>query len=879
MCSDSVAAGRSRVVRWRFAYPAAVAFAVALGLWLRWPTLSAGFASDDFIEPAMLDGVYPAPRGPLDLFDFVRGTPEDNRALMHYGAVPWWTAPNLRLSMLRPLASAQIILDRRLFGTNPVPYHVVSTLWWVALMLVAAALFKRLFSRPVACIAIVLFALEEGHTLPLSWLANRAAIVAMFFGVLGLLWHLRFREDGARAGAWVELACFSIAMLTGEWAFPLLGYVLAYELLYQRGPLWQRALALCPSGIPGALFLAARSLLGYGALNSGVYIDPVTEPWTFFVSACQRIPIFFGDLFFSVPANWWAFGSPWRDWLLSLGIFSPQVWVRLPSWHFWQVTIGVLAIGATVLTLRWGLRDRPKDEGRQIRWMLAGACISLLPMVASYPTSRLVLPASLAASAACAIVLLRGIARARERWGKAPGAVVLSLCVSLLVAYFQVWQAARTTNAEAHLATAGFRSIREQVLRAPIDDSKIANQHLVLVNSIEHTSTIFGPFLRHFYGHPLPRSSWVLSGAPHAHDIYRPSANTLELSVLGGTLMESEFERLYRADRLILAPGETIDIGGMRVTILRLLSGRPQTLRFTFDKDIDDPSYLFLVAAPEGMVRARLPEIGQRFRYRKAPFPNGEIAENLREHREIIVQCVGVRPPIDECRVGYFFAECGGSGDPVFACHGLGDCRWFLHACVAEGYVPSVCSSAAVSCNSGSPFDTESFLHEPPYTQIVAGELGALGKQPWDAERDMTLDVTVDPKLLQTTPSVVCSGPHTQRGPCSALLPSVEVAQPQQSSLHFAWGGPSPRAGWLLSVEIIDDVQGRLRARVCRVAQPSFDVFEVDGITSALAGEPVCANAGKLVISGFPVESPSVRALAARVDAVFPDGATIRASF
>ncbi len=870
------ASGISSVCR-RFGYTACVLFALVLGVCLRWSTLYAGFASDDFIEPAMLDGVYPSPRGPLDLFDFVRGTPDDNRTLMHYGALPWWTVSGLRLAMLRPLASVLIIVDRKLFGSDPFPYHVHSMLWWVALMLVAAALFRRLFPRPVASIAIVLFALEEGHTLPLSWLANRAAIVAMALGVLGLLCHLRWREDGKRASAWLELLCFAVAMSTGEWAFPLLGYVLAYELLYQRGPLWPRALALLPCGIPGFLFLLTRSLLGYGALNSGVYIDPVTEPWTFFVAACQRIPIFFGDLFFSVPANWWAFGCPWRDWLLSFDLVPPRLWVQLPGWHFWQVAIGVVAMIGSVLTLRWGLRDRAKGELRQIRWMLAGAFISLIPMVASYPTSRLVLPASLAASAACASVLLSGAARVRERWSRARGSAVVALLVSCLVAYFQIWQAGRTSNAEAHLASSGFRSIREQVLRAPIDDRTVGQQRVVLINSVEHTSTIFWPFVRHFYGHPLPAAAWVLSGAPHAHDLYRPSPNVLELSVLGGTLLTTELEQLYRAERFRFQVGEVVDVGGMRAQITRLIYGLPQSVRFIFDKSVDDPSYLFMLATPEGFMRVRLPEVGGRMRYRKGAYPNYQMQDAYRNGRDPNVSCQGPRPPLDECRMGFAFADCGGTGEPVFACHGLGDCRWFLHGCVPVDYATSSCRPDALCCEAGWPFRQHEFLMSEPYTHVISGDLFTWGTTAWDSLAQLQLPVVVDPKLPQAAPQVTCAGGDDAHGPCGAPLPSVEVGPYQESSLRLVFSPAPVREGWALTVEIIDDAKAQLRARVCRVPLPDHGRDEQVAAQCPPPTRPICAQTGRVWLNRFPADGARMSRLAARLQVRFADGLLVDA--
>jgi hypothetical protein len=446
-----------------------------------------------------------------------------------------------------------------------------------------------------------------------------------------------------------------------------------------------------------------------------------------------------------------------------------------------------------------------------------------------------------------------------------------------VVAYFQIWQAGRTSHAESRLATHGFRSIREQVLRAPIDDKTITQQHVVLIGSIEHTSTIFWPFVRHFYGHPMPLSSWVLSAAPHAHDIYRPAPNILEVSVLGGTLLTTELEQLYRGERFRFRLGEVVDIGGLRVQITRLLWGLPQSLRFVFDKSVDDPSYLFLLASPEGFVRVPLPEVGGRIRYRKAAYPNYELQQVLRDQRDPNVSCLGPRPALDQCRLGFAFADCGGSGDPVFACHGLGDCRWFVHGCVAIDYSTSSCRADNVCCESGWPFASHEFLTAEPHTHVVYGHLYSFGRSGWDAAADFGLDVTVDPTLPQVSPQVVCAGADTRGGPCNAPLPTIELGPLQQSSLRLLIS-PSPvRQGWALTTEVIDDPQGQLHARVCRVPLADLRRDERYAPSCPPATAPLCASSGRVVLGRFPLEGGYWPKLSARVQASFPDGMQVHA--
>ncbi|MDD9936301.1 MAG: hypothetical protein OXT09_22000, partial [Myxococcales bacterium] len=143
--------------------------AAALGLGVRADSLQTGFFSDDFVEEAMLQGHYPAERGALDLFNFVDGSEHEVQLLMARGALPWWSAPDLKLAMFRPLTSALVGLDRALFGPDPFARHLHSALWWVLALAAAVWLWRALLPPAAVAVAALFFALEEAHTLPLSW--------------------------------------------------------------------------------------------------------------------------------------------------------------------------------------------------------------------------------------------------------------------------------------------------------------------------------------------------------------------------------------------------------------------------------------------------------------------------------------------------------------------------------------------------------------------------------------------------------------------------------------------------------------------------------------------------------------------------------------
>src|SRR5262245_56755171 len=280
-------------------YPVAVAVVLALGAWLFAPALQLGLFSDDFSAEAMREGRYGRARAPLDLFNFVDGSAEDVHALQRVGMVAWWAPTDMRIAFMRPLSSALVHIDHALFGDALWAYHLHSLIAWALLVLATSALYVRWIPPLPAALATAFFALDQSQHGPAVWLCNRGGLYAVLFCVIGLHQHLRFREDGKRHAALLSGLAFGVALLFGEWAVPMLGYVLAYELVKGTGSWRTRALALAPATLPLGLFLVVRAALGYGARGSGVYVDPASDPAGFALLLLHRVPVLIADMLFN----------------------------------------------------------------------------------------------------------------------------------------------------------------------------------------------------------------------------------------------------------------------------------------------------------------------------------------------------------------------------------------------------------------------------------------------------------------------------------------------------------------------------------------------------------------------------------------------------
>lgn len=606
----------------RLLYTAIVALAIYTGVDLRRSAFDEGFASDDYLHYAMLEEVYPAKRSPIDLFNFYRSA-EEVKTLKAFGTLPWSTDPNFRLAMLRPLSSALIAFDYLAFGNNVRAFHYHSALWWALLIIAVALLLGEILPMPMAALAVLLFAVDESHDFPFVWLANRNALVSIGLGALGLWAHIRRRRRGRPGACVLSVAMFALALLAGEWVFAIFAYLFAFELLAKDKSLRRRMLELAPAALLGACFLIAQSLLGYGARNSSVYVSPLSDPFLFVEKAAQRIPVFFADMVLGIPTLWWHIETPWRQLVLSLHIFTPEVWRQLPGWKFWHVLLGIVAIVGVIPLIRWGMRKQEPEVRRVLRWLLLGALLSLVPMVSSILSERLTLPAAIGFSAVFSMLILKAAGQFyRSVKLDPPRPSFGALLVLLGGLWFQLYHAAERSSLEVQVHRYLYDSVAAWIEQAEIDDAKVARQRIVIVSTVEHTTGVFLPFVRYALGHPLPRSCWTLSGSPHAHDILRPAPNVLEIAVLGGAFMGEGVENFYRDDRLAFVPGETTKIDGLKIEIVAVKEGKPSRVRFTFDKPLEDPDYLFLYSSPDGMRRIELPKVGEKKRLARAYFPD-----------------------------------------------------------------------------------------------------------------------------------------------------------------------------------------------------------------------------------------------------------------
>lgn len=568
------------------------------------PSLQLGWLIDDYVHRAFLtspEGLEEFGRSPADIFAFIGdGWPE------HPDSLPWWADDDLTLAFFRPLAGLSHWLDHQLWPDNAFLMHFHSLLWFGLVAYAGTVLFRRLTDTElgkgapgaaVAVLAALLFAVDETHGTPASWIANRNALMALAFGVLTLIAHHRWRRDGWRPGAWLAPFLLLLGVLSAEAAVACGAYLLAYALCLDRGSLGQRLMALVPCAAVGLVWRLAYSAGGYGANHSSVYIDPGADPLRFAATAAERGPILL----------WSQLGFPPTADLAVLISDS----ANLVAW--WIAVLGLIALGVWVYPL---LRHQALA-----RFWALGMVLAVVPPCGTYPMQRLLGFTSLGGAGLLALLLV-------DVWQKTPrrrlemGLTIPLVLVHLVMAPLVL---ATTTGSLERL-----KKLFEYSASTLPGDPAVAQQRVVVVSAPTFFLTGYMPLQKSYLGETLPGGLSTLATGIYGMEIHRPDPETLVIRPEGGYLMPRgtappgrdaapfHFPYLFQLmdsmyhQRRTFTVGERLDRPGFSVEILGVTEdGRPIEVAFRFMESLESPSLRWMRWQGFGLIDWRLPAVGE----------------------------------------------------------------------------------------------------------------------------------------------------------------------------------------------------------------------------------------------------------------------------
>jgi hypothetical protein len=555
------------------------------------PALRSPLFLDDYFQTSMVEGTYPSPRSPFDLYDFVGDA--DRAVLMDRGLLPWWSHPRITVRFLRPLSSALIYADHRILGNVPLLSHLHSFAWWAAAVLGAMALYKKTLTRRAALFAAFIFALGSCHAFPLVWLANREVLVSGTFGILAVGALVRLRERGGVLHALAATLFFGVALLGGEYALGFGGYALALAATGRRTTPGRRVASLASYAVPALAYLVVRSKLGYGAEGSGFYHDPFRDPAAFLIRVPRRLMTLLVEGWMTIEPE------------------SVAGWA--PTWALAILTVAGVAL--IIVPLKRTLASLDDERRENAVWLLFGSIAALVPMLAVMPAPRVLLASFLGIAAIVGLILERAwfppVVEPRAGASELTGLVALGLGFAHLVhGPGSSWLTTRDLRTEALKFVEHAHTLADKVP----DPTKA---EVVVVRGLSGSVFVL-PYALDAKGTP-PARYRILSLASHVL-VHRSGPRTLEIiAPRDKSVFPTDEGNLFRGEGRPFAVGDVVDVPGMRVTVVDVGEAGPRRVRFEFDEPFESPERVWVTDRADGLFDATPPAVGYGAPYDQWP--------------------------------------------------------------------------------------------------------------------------------------------------------------------------------------------------------------------------------------------------------------------
>ncbi len=585
---------------------------ILVGVGLALPALFVGIQADDYFIRNTVLGLQPPDTIRIsrwETYSYLDGVPANNDDIIDRGYMPWWTDLECRTSFARPLTALTQMFDYYLWPTLDMAMHVHSLIWFGALLGVVTALCRRLSAHPLSTVPVwvggfgaLLFAIDDRHAIPASWLANRNALIAGCFGIAAVLLHDCWRRSGRHWAGIIAALSLLLGLLGKEEAVSAGGYLLAYAVFLDRGRWRGRLAALLPYIAVGLGWLVWYKLAGYGARYSGVYLDPIHDPLAFMARVVRNAPVLLLGQWALPPADLQPFESAW--------LFQVH----------WLVAVSfIVLLGALFAPL---LKADPVA-----RFWAVGMLLATLPVCAIFPSDRLLLFPSLGAAGLLASWLVRRDQVASAGTASQTGTrVARAVAGFLMVLHLVLAPLAMPIRSLSIRFAGGFLDTIQDTL--PADDA-VRSQHLVIASTFTALADMAWFQRGIARGLPRPRRTLNLNASSSPATLTRLDRHTLRVRPLGGYLkpdgwrgpnapafssryLGRHLDRLTRSSARPLKRGDRIHLTLATITISDITEdGRPAEATFRFHLSIDDPVLRWVYAAPDGYHDLTPPKVGE----------------------------------------------------------------------------------------------------------------------------------------------------------------------------------------------------------------------------------------------------------------------------
>jgi len=564
-----------------------------------------------------------------NLFGYLRGEEAARRA-MDYGIAPWWASAGWTAALWRPVTAFTHWLDYRLYPDSPALMHAHNIAWFAAAVFLVAMLYRRIGARPsraqqlsnrqpanhrpepsfvsallrpgttalrdletrpgtaaapwksseiwVAGLAASLWLLDGNTYCPVAYVANRGFIIALFFGLLCIHAHVRWRTEKSMVWMWLSALCLLLSVLADEGGASTLAFPLAYALTLEPGGWRPRVISLLPSALVILGWRAVYVGCGFGVRNFPGYIDPGYAPWFFLKQLVPRMNgLLGGQLTGVAPELAMGLNAKWQM-ILALGFAGFSLLCAVVVWplvrrdavtRFWAVLLLLALVpAATVAPL-----------SKNLGFVAVGA----FGVIASF---------------------LAGVARQQERAAmpRLLRAVSCWVAAGLVAAHIALPIGCRIVMGLASPSVPKFVALASDYPPS----LEVGGRDIVVLND-PTILTAMVPFYRAYRGEPLPRSTRILVPGSMTFEVSRPDAATLILKTKTADLFDCpELGPLHAGyacksinnflyGETIWKTGDRVTRKGLQAEILEVSPrGAPRAVAFHFDKPLEADGTVWL---------------------------------------------------------------------------------------------------------------------------------------------------------------------------------------------------------------------------------------------------------------------------------------------
>jgi hypothetical protein len=370
---------------------------VGLILLLYAPSLTGPFCIDDHHALRVMSEYAGGSRSSPDVYRFLSGDPEKNRAARQAGWFPWWMEDSLRYQHFRPLAQWALYGQFRLFGDHPAGYRAVSLALYLAGTLLAFQFLRRFtLDERLSRWGAVIFAVATPHAVPVMFISAQGDVIALICATGTLLLIAGFMERGGASRLAGGLAALAVGLFVKEAMFAVA--LVPFLILIDRRPrLAVRHFAAMAATTAVALaWLRIYLSDDYGS-NTSMMLDPIGDAGDYLLRAPLRALVLLST------------------WLLPI---NPFIFELRPFLHVYALIYALLGAGALLaVTVVLARRHRGRRGVRfAALWVLA-----FLPiLVCTPPDDRIMALPSVGLALLGAAWMTRQRADGTRRLGRVP---------------------------------------------------------------------------------------------------------------------------------------------------------------------------------------------------------------------------------------------------------------------------------------------------------------------------------------------------------------------------------------------------------------------------------------------------------------------------